>query len=132
MLLIVFKPGPVQGPVSRFWSSHRIRRSILILKKIQKGVVLVKKKNKKKSQRVATGFFRACRVTPGHDFSYFLSTRPGFNPGSICQARPGFKTILLLSMVSPVKKNNWFCMGPYVHGFASVLNVWAWNMRRGT
>jgi len=87
MLLIVFKPGPVQGPVFRFWPSHRIRRSIPILKKIQNGVVLVKKK----SQRVATGFFRAGRVTPGHDFSYFFINPARFQPRVDLPGRAGFQ-----------------------------------------
>ena len=71
---IVFKPGPVQGSGSGSPGFERVTRvNPYFIKKNQNDVILVKKK---KSQRVATGFFtRFCRVTPGHDFSYFF-----FNP----------------------------------------------------
>jgi len=36
---------------------------------------------------------RVGRVTPGHDFFYFLSTRPGSSPGLTRRAGPGFKTM---------------------------------------
>jgi len=82
----VFKPGPVQGPGFGFWPSHRVLTgsagSISILKEIQNGVVLVKKKS--------TG---CNQVLPGQPagsagshlvmaYSIFSSTRPGSNPGS--------------------------------------------------
>jgi hypothetical protein len=58
--------------------------SIYILKKIQNGVVLVKKQ--KKSQRVATGFCRVtgstCRVGRVMTFSIFSSIRSGFTSWS--------------------------------------------------
>jgi len=64
LLIKVFKPGLVTDP------GHRVLTesdgSISILKKIQNGVILVKKQNK--SQRDATRFLtRFCRVNrPGH------------------------------------------------------------------
>jgi hypothetical protein len=98
----VFEPGPVQGPGSGFWPGHRVLAgsagSIPILKKIQNGVVLVKKK---KSQRVATRFLTGfCRVAgqPAGShrvmaYAIFSSTRPGSSPGSTRRAGPGFKTL---------------------------------------
>jgi hypothetical protein len=58
-----------------------LSKSIIILKKNKKNIILVKKKN----QRVATGFYRfnrVNRVTPGFFFLYFSSTRPGSSPGA--------------------------------------------------
>jgi hypothetical protein len=49
--------------------------SIPIFKKIQNGVVLVKK-NQLVATGFLTGFFRVNWVTPGHDFSYFFH-QPG-------------------------------------------------------
>jgi hypothetical protein len=70
---IVFKPGPVQGPGSGFWPGQS-----LFLKKIQNGVVLVKKK----INGLQPGFVGSTE-SPGYDFFYFLSsTRPGSSPGS--------------------------------------------------
>jgi hypothetical protein len=56
--------------------------SQFLFKKIQNNVILVKKKHK--NQQVVTGFLsgfarstcRVGRVTQGHDFFYFFSTRP--------------------------------------------------------
>jgi hypothetical protein len=63
-------------------------KSISILKKIQNGIVLLKKK----SQRVATGF---CRVNPlgrsGHDFSYFFFNPARFQPRVDPPGRAGLK-----------------------------------------
>jgi hypothetical protein len=85
--VIVFKPGPVAGPVqgscSRFWSGHPVARVNPYFLKNQNDVILVKKN---KSQRVATGFLTGfCRVTGSHwvmTFPIFSATRPGSSPRS--------------------------------------------------
>jgi hypothetical protein len=65
--LIVFKPGPVQGPSSGFLPDHQVARVNSYEKKNQNGVVLVKNKG------LQPGFVGSTRqVTPGHDFSYFF------------------------------------------------------------
>jgi hypothetical protein len=76
------RPGGRPGPRPGF---RVLTGSILIFKKIQNGVVLVKKK---KTQRVTTGFLTGfCRVSRVMAYAIFSSTRPGSSPG------PGFKTL---------------------------------------
>jgi hypothetical protein len=61
-------------------------RSISILKKIQNGVILVKKNKTKKTKvnGLQPGFAgstrRVDRVKPGHDFSYFFFNPARFQP----------------------------------------------------
>jgi hypothetical protein len=66
---IVFKPGPVQAPGSRFWWVHRVVRANFFLKK-QNDVVLVKKKYK--SQRLTTKFLTGSTGSLGHTRFFFL------------------------------------------------------------
>jgi len=124
----VFKPGLVaglvQGPGFRFWPGHWVLTgsagSISILKKIQNGVVLVKKN---KSQRVATGFLTGFfRVSPpgqpGHTGSWLMlffhqpgpvpaPGRPG--PRSTRLAGPGFKTLCQI-FTNKIKQVNMFSL----------------------
>jgi hypothetical protein len=84
---IVFKLGPVQGPGSGFWPGHRVGRIIPYLKKIQNGVVLVKKKQKKtKINGLQPSFWPGVSGSAGSHrimtFHIFSSTRPGFSHGS--------------------------------------------------
>jgi hypothetical protein len=104
-LRIVFKPGPmadpVQGPGFGFWPGRQVGRVNLYFKKIQNGVFLVKKKQKKtKVNGLQPGFWPGFagstrwvgQVTPGHDFSYFFINLARFQPRV---DPPGFKTMLL-------------------------------------
>ena len=63
----------------------------------QNDVILVKK-TKNKSQRVATGFLtgscRVCRVTLDFFFPCFSLTRPGSSPESPARLGQGFKTMV--------------------------------------
>ena len=83
--VIVFKPGPVAGPVqgscSRFWSGHPVARVNSYFLKNQNDVILVKKKQKSTGcnwvfDRVLSGH----RVTLSHDFSYFFCNPAWFQP----------------------------------------------------
>jgi hypothetical protein len=79
ILVIVFKPDPVQGSGSGFWPGHRITRVNRYFKTKSKRRRFSKKK---RNQRVATEF---CRVAGSHrvmTFPIFSSTRPGSSPGS--------------------------------------------------
>jgi len=76
---IVFKPGPVAARIPGF---DRVTGSIPILKKIQNGVVLVKKQKSTGRNRVLLGQpgRRVGWVTPGHDFFYFFINPARFQP----------------------------------------------------
>ena len=98
LYIIVFRPGPVQGPCSGFWPGHWVARVNYFFSN-QNDVVLVKKKQK------ATGcnrvFDRVNRVTPGFSFSHFFFTWPGSSPGSAgpratLRSGRGFKTMLYM------------------------------------
>ena len=78
---MVFKPNPVQGSGFGFWPGHQVGRVNLYFKKNSKRRRF--SKNKNKNQRVATGSTGSAETTPNHDFFYFLSIRPNFNPGLI-------------------------------------------------
>jgi hypothetical protein len=81
--IIIFKPGPVQGLGSGFWPSHRVGRVNLYFKKIQNGVVLVKKT---KVDGLQPSFWPGFDGSAGSHrvmtFPIILSTRPGSSPGS--------------------------------------------------
>ena len=107
LITIVLKPGPVQGPRSGFRPGHRVN---LYFKKNSKRRRF-SKKNKNKSQRVATGF---CRVNPpgrpGHAGSWLILffNQPGPVPapdrpssGSTRQTGPGFQTMLITIVLKP-------------------------------
>jgi hypothetical protein len=107
LITIVFKPGPVQSPRSGFRPGHRVN---LYFKKNSKRRRF-SKKNKNKSQRVATGF---CRVNPpgrpGHAGSWLILffNQPGPVPapgrpssGSTRQTGPGFQTMLITIVLKP-------------------------------
>ena len=71
---IVFKPGSIQDSGSEFWPAYQVlTESIPIFKKIQNGIVLVKKQKKKSTDynRVLPGH-RVDRVTPNYNFFYFF------------------------------------------------------------
>jgi hypothetical protein len=97
--IIVFKPslvaGSVQGPGSGFWPGRPDQ--FLILKKIQNGVVLVKKQ-KTKVNGLQPCFWPWSTESPGHDFFYFFyqpdpvpaPSRSGL--GSTHLTEPGVKT----------------------------------------
>jgi hypothetical protein len=102
--VIVFKPGPVAGPVqgscSRFWSGHPVARVNPYFLKNQNDVILVKKKTKVNGLHLS--FWPGFVGSPGHTeswlFLFFLQPglvpAPGqLDPESTCQAEPGFKTM---------------------------------------
>jgi hypothetical protein len=99
-LRIVFKPGPVQGPGFGFWPGRWVGRVNLYFKKIQNGVVLVKKQKSTGCNQVfywvlpgqPDGSARSHRVMT---FPIFSSTWPGSSLGSTRRIGPCFKTMLL-------------------------------------
>jgi len=82
-------PSIVAGLRSWFWvwPSHQVGRINFYFKKIQNGVVLVKKK----VNGLQSSFAGSRRVMI---FSIFSSTRLGHRPGSARWAWPGFKTMV--------------------------------------
>ena len=93
--IIIFKPslvaGSVQDPGSGFWPGRPDQS--LILKKIQNGVVLVKKKTKVNGLQPG---FDGSTESPGPDFFYFFISPAWFQSrvGRISgwPAEPGVKT----------------------------------------
>ena len=98
---MVFRPGPVAGPVQksdfRFWPRHLVVRVKFFLKKNQNDIVLVKKNN---SQRVATGSTRrVSQANPQDHTGFFLSLfffqlSPVSAPNLKSTRQPGFKIML--------------------------------------
>ena len=94
VVVIVFRPGLVQGSGSRFWPGHQVARVNSFFFLNQNNVILVKKKNK--NQQVATWFFT--ESARSHQFFpslIFSSTRPGSSTGSTRRAGLGFKTMVV-------------------------------------
>jgi hypothetical protein len=97
-LIIVFRPGLVQGPGSGFWSGHRIARVNFFFKSKRRYF-----SKKTKVNELQPGFWPDLAGSSGQPagshrvfpFPIFSSSRPGSSPGSTCQAEPGFKTIFL-------------------------------------
>jgi len=85
LYIIVFRPGPVQGPCSGFWPGHWVARVNCFFSN-QNDVVLVKKT---KGNGLQSGFWpgQPARSTGSHlvfSFSIFSSPGPVLAPG-----RPG-------------------------------------------
>jgi hypothetical protein len=85
VLTIVFRPGPVAGPGSRFWPGYRIIRvNFFILKKSKRC-----RFSKKKSTGYNRVFDRVARSHQVFPSSVFSLTWPDSSPGL------GFKTMVL-------------------------------------
>jgi hypothetical protein len=90
-------PGGQPGPRPGFWVLTGSAGSILIFKKIQNDVVLVKKK----VNGLQPGFWpgQPAGSAGSHQvmaYAIFSSTRPRSSPGSTCWAGPGYKTLVKL------------------------------------